>query len=299
MRRQRTRAFAFILYIALYITAALPMCLCTTRPLIEFALFESSNGTVYGHFGLARPQTVDGDVRFEREPSSGRYEISVNVNEPCHHFVRGSALVTSTDDGSIRVVSSINSSLSIAIDSDTRFAGSRRDFRVINNSTMVTSSGLRAEYVLDASYAPDKCPWIRLSHNVTTQPRDVVNFSSNVTETCFEHNSSLLAINVTLDSLLNPLVNLDLQQVWIYNDQDGWESMNLTNPLVDINVAAEWVNSREHSSHIKTASFVSKLLPWLPSFNINYSNTPDNPIELLFTIFYSVLDKYGHKHDEL
>lgn len=250
------------------------------------------------------------------------YQIDLLLGEPYNQFLTGSANVYSLDlqakeatneqiDGDFEsgrgnlVKSSFESSFGIVMDSNTTYRWNGSRVFVINRSLFShPSSGMQASYHLDLEYDFDarQCPQISLQHELVTLPAGLLFFASNVSQECDERNLepfsklSRMFINVLVSSeILNPLVNLDLKQVWHFeNDGAGWESMNLTHPALDINVVADWQKQPLYK-HVKKALFTSKIFEWLPSFALEYSNRPAEAIYFLIKI----LRDYRPNHDEL
>ena len=170
------------------------------------------------------------------------------------------------------------------------FGGMKSDFS-INGITALT--GLEAGYHVNCSlkgiinstpftYLLDFsrlfiCPHFTLHHQLTTENETPLSFVSSLKqENCRDNdgNFSHLVIDIDLDSHTNPLIQeTRLKQLFVFEDDSGWESMNFTNPVMDIRVTAEWkdLNDDKAFSSRKRAVFQSnKLLDWIPSFDIQY-----------------------------
>lgn len=167
------------------------------------------------------------------------------------------------------------------------------------------SSGLIIEKWLDFNQGSDlkgqynltliknnSCPSITLFHNLTLNPKEILFFSSNVTENCYQQNdelSSEMNINITVESLLWQLVNGKLKQLFVFNKNDGWETMNATHPLADISVTGKW-NKDLDVTFYKYAKLTSKIPDVIPNIEIKFVNYKDKPTRLTLSI-----DKFKSK----
>lgn len=155
-----------------------------------------------------------------------------------------------------------------------------------------TIAGFTATYLMQAQRLYD-CPRLVLRHNLTTVPDDLFYFSSGLQETCGEGNDSRLTIDVDLRSSLSPLLTTHLEQLFVFAENSGWESMNATNTAMDIAVGAEWSGGQSLYHHKKTCKFEKKITDWpIPSFTLIYEHAPDS-------IVLSILKHLSQPHDEL
>ena len=171
----------------------------------------------------------------------------------------------------------------------------REGFRLEIHSLLTFRDQLKVTYDLKCERR-QICPRILLNHSLATYPHGLVTFQSEAIETCHgskdesssgrndesssgrndESSSgrndqpfipSDVVINILLQSHLYPLLNTQLDQIFVFsNSSTGWESMNATNPAADINVRADW----DDTFHLKTASFFGKMFN-LPSFDVEYN----------------------------
>ena len=309
MMSLRIQFFVTLLLVVVYLGQC---CIrAEDEPLFQFNIFKAKSDAtnIYGNF-VIRAFGINGSLALHGgDGQPGMHEMTISVNEPYNHFLSGIVQVNMLKEDAYIVRSSVNTSFGLRVNSESVFVGQRQEFSLINNSTISHESGVTGTYLLDAHYSPS-CPTMSLSHNLTTTPSGIVYFSSNVSEKCdlstkivAVPSSSILEINITLQSQLSPLLSVDLQQIFVYNGSNGWESMNCSHPLMDMNVTADWneddVNFKQHT---KQAIFSSKLLHWLPSFILKYNNMPNNPIELLLSILRTSshrLDLAHRQHSEL
>lgn len=133
------------------------------------------------------------------------------------------------------------------------------------------------------------CPQITLYHNLTTLPdKSLLYFSSNVTEDCdLDNESSRMAINISLSSVVWYLANAELKQVFDFCQNKGSESMNATHPLMDVSVVADWDRNAK-LMHWKKALFESKIKHLIPDFKIEYKKFKELPNQFLISIFKEV-----------
>lgn len=280
--------FVFITACYLIILSAASPDGAKLTPLLQFNVFQSDAADIHADL-IYSPLHIDARLLLSAG-SPGKYGINLKINEPYNQYFLGEARIDpGSSDGELLIESSFNSSLGLTMHSQTSYRRYADGFDLANNSSFVHASGLRANYLLDVARR-HSCPEIVLTHNLTTMPAEVIYFSSNVSEKCLGASAiddllaSVLAINVTLETQLSRLASVDLKQIFVFNGNNGWESMNFSNPLMDINVTAEW-DSDGGYSHTKKALFASKLISWLPSFSIEYDNLRDQPISLLAKIF--------------
>jgi hypothetical protein len=163
------------------------------------------------------------------------------------------------------------------------------DLIVLTNLTFNDSfNQMSANYNLTFISAKT-CPTISLYHNLTTIPDSILYFSSNVTEVCdFDDKfSSQMNINISLESQLWHLANAELRQIFEFERNEGSESMNVTHPLMDISVTANWTK-KSNLIHYKKAIFKSKITDFIPSFEIEFQKYKDIPNKLILNILKEV-----------
>ena len=125
------------------------------------------------------------------------------------------------------------------------------------------------------------CPHFDLFHELLetqgslTDNDDLFSFKSSLkTDKCKESDGlfSYLTIDVDLDWRRNYLIHpTKLRQLFVFEGDSGYESMNMSSPMMDINVTADWIDNETDFKTKKKAVFKSnKLLDWLPSFQIDY-----------------------------
>ncbi|KAI1280861.1 hypothetical protein HDE_13521 [Halotydeus destructor] len=278
------------LRICLFISVCTYTICSSNIPIVQFNLFKSpeSNG-IFGNF-LFTPFQINASLKVQESssPKEG-YDIRLELNEPYNQFLNGSAEFVAKSNQSLTVKSYFETSQSLSVESETVVSGQKQHLSIINKSQLRhEQSGISGIYLLTVQRQPE-CPTLSLSHNLTTVPKGFFDFSSNVSEKCDITDgipSIVMDINLTLNTLLSELASIDLQQIFVHNGPDGWESMNCSNPIMDINVTAEWNGMQKR--HIKKALFTSKLLPWLPSFTLEYDNIPQNPISCYFKFCQAV-----------
>lgn len=194
--------------------------------------------------------SVSGHGKFKRTTDSSRTmfdsEISVRIRED---EVNADALVELVPAGSGYVV--------------------RTEAR------LQSTAGVTATYLLEA-HRMHECPRLVLRHNLTTVPDHLLTFSSGLTETCDGEDKSRITIGVDLSSSLSPLLTTHLQQLFVLTGDSGWESMNATNPAMDVTVKAEWGGSGSLYHYRKTVKLESKIPDWLaPGYSLQYENAAD------------------------
>ena len=176
-------------------------------------------------------------------------------------------------------------------------------FRLEIHSLLTFRDQLKVTYDLKCERR-QICPRIILNHSLATYPHGLVTFQSEAIETCHETNDrpsrgrnddqpfipSDVIINILLQSHLYPILNTQLDQIFVFSSSStGWESMNATNPVADINVQADW----NDTFHLKTASFLGKMFN-LPSFDVEYNKNDGYSLLMRTKKFRSTTT-----HDEL
>lgn len=122
------------------------------------------------------------------------------------------------------------------------------------------------------------CAAYQLSHSLTSEPSDLLYFSSNVTSVCGRDEHTLESITITIDlhGTLSPLLRTRLHQVFVFEDERMWEEMTMNNTLLDIRVNADWPDSR---NGFKRAAFKShNVLQSIPSFILEYVRREDESV---------------------
>jgi hypothetical protein len=137
---------------------------------------------------------------------------------------------------------------------------------------------LTAKYAGQLQLNETHCPHIHLHHSISTEPEVLLSFDSSVSDKCNSSFDSSLAklhqrnITINLSSGAFPSVQLQLDQLFEYFADGGWEMMQAHSSIMDALVSARW--SSDDSAqymHFKRAVFSSKLLTWFPSFELDYN----------------------------
>lgn len=166
-------------------------------------------------------------------------------------------------------------------------------YDVRSEARVQTVGGVSGVYLLQARRL-FQCPRLRLTHNISTVPAHVLAFSSQLEETCGSAGDSRIDIDLDVSSSFSHFLSTQLQQVFVFGVTSGWESMNATNPLIDVAVEAQWSGYKRTYHHKKTATFHSKQLHWLsPIFSLDYENDAGH---IILTLMNQVL---GQERDEL
>lgn len=240
-------------------------------------------------------------IREEKEDEKGKdaddlfYIIGMEMKQPLEMVIQGFLrfeLRNST------FVNDLKASNGIQLQSKGFFERTQDDgFKLKIHSQLTTRDHVNVTYDLECERR-HVCPRIVLNHSLTSFPREFVTFQSEAIETCYTKSSehdhdfntpSDLIIKILLYSHIYPILNTKLDQIFVFQHSTGWESMNATNPVADINVKADW----NETVHLKTASFTGKMFN-LPSFDIEYHK--DDGYSLLMK---TKRIKLSNDHDEL
>lgn len=281
------------------------------KSLVKFELFQSDDGKDF-HGVLSYNAIINGTFDISRTNDKS-FEGNVRLKQPFDAEVSGSILqsdegvwrlwVTCSPfldlEGSVSILRNDGMEMSDEKSGNDHQEYPRGWFGIESNSTfdspLLNFSG---RYSLDARRQYDSCPHLTLSHSITTQPKEFLMFASDVWESCDSSDHSYLNLNLSLSSILSPLLTTRLDQVWLFNHTTGhgWESMNATNPLMDIMVNAEWDNLFNHK---KRAQFISSQIVdfWIPTFEILYDRNRENMSLSIIREFSSHND--NAVHDEL
>ena len=278
---------------ASFLMPAIHGTIAGSKQRVQFQLSESDDGK---HFDglLAYHSLINGTFDIWRENCTS-FNLSLDLKEPLKAIMTASFV---ENEGSYDM--SIRSKPFLDLEANVIFhkSGEEKEdpsgyairTEAIFNSSILSFGG---RYSLHARRQYSSCPYLTLSHSITTEPQQFLKFESNVWQSCGPSDSRLF-INLTLDSILSPLISTRLDQVWVFKPSgDGWESMNATNPLMDIFVNAEWDHLFNHK---KRALFVtSQLLEWIPKIELIYQKSPSN---VSFAVA-SNFSKESNVHDEL
>lgn len=175
-------------------------------------------------------------------------------------------------------------------------SGAEAGFKVKIHSKLTTRDQIEVTYDLQLEKRAI-CPRVVLNHSLTSIPPGLVTFQSEAIETCHASSSesdapsSHLIINMILQSQILPILNTKLDQIFVFrDDRSGWESMNATNPAVDIQVKADW----NQDVHTKTAFINGKLFN-IPSFGVEYNKNDGYS----FLVKSAKRIKFTNDHEEL
>lgn len=249
---------------------------------------------------------IDVKVSIRKEKDEGEkgkdaddlfYVIGMEMKQPLEMVIQGFLRFESRNS---TFVNELKASNGFQLQSNGFFERMTQDdgFRLKIHSQLKTRDHVQVTYDLECERR-QVCPRILLNHSLTSVPRGFVTFHSEAVETCHtksgenDHDSSNpsdLIIKILLQSHIFPLLNTQLDQIFVFdNDTTGWESMNATNPVADIGVKADW----NETVHLKTASFTGKMFG-LPSFDVEYHK--DDGYSFLMK---TKRIKLSNEHDEL
>lgn len=255
-----------------FLKAGLFLCLIgsavTKKPLFAFQISESDTAGEY-EMSWSFESWITADAKLKRSADEGG--------------------VRYTADGRVQVEGRTFMDVNASLDMQPIDGG----YDVRSEARVQSAGGVSGVYLLQARRL-FQCPRLRLAHNITTVPDHVLAFSSQLEETCGSAGDSRIHIDLDVSSSFSHSLSTQLQQVFVFGVTSGWESMNATNPLIDVAVEAQWSGDQQTYHHKKTATFHSKQLHWLfPTFSLNYENDAGHIILTLMN------QAFGQKRDEL
>lgn len=217
------------------------------------------------------------------------YIVSADIEHPIKTDLRGELNISISDNQTAKLISGSfrSDKLGVNVESDSRLTQHNNKSLISTNATIYDNNSHQIAVYNMSAVLSDTCPALTLSHNLTFAHQSLLYFSSNVTEECELHNSEVVSsrmnINITLQSQMWRMANLELRQLFHFRQSDGWESMNATHPLMDVRVDAFWGMSDEQL-YFKKAVFDSKLKHLIPSFEISFEKYYDFPNKLILNI---------------
>lgn len=116
------------------------------------------------------------------------------------------------------------------------------------------------------------CPQYNLFHSLSVDT-GLECKSSLKTENCQDSlgDNSHLRIDLNLTDPENPFIDrTTLKQLLVFQNDSGYETMNMTGPLMDIQVNAEWKDLKKEDLTSRKKAVFKSHVDLIPSFEIHY-----------------------------
>lgn len=249
------------------------------RSLFTFNIYQKGQSV----FGYLKLNQLLLDLNFNLIPKSNNtFLVSFESTGLFQAKVKGEVNMYPVDEEDIKFVVSLKgSTIPLSLDLNSTFINSNFFLKQLNLIAFAQTSHqpIFGLYQLDLRRSITS-PKLVFYHNLTTQPRHLLFFSSNLTEHRLSNKngfpSSIMTIVIELYSSVWQFLNTTLNQIYVFEHLTGYESMNTINSLADVNVVANWSYSPFYK-HFKRFEFDSK---YFANWIVDYLNDKLNFMQL-------------------